>query len=607
MSVSGRPSDEPVVIIGAGPAGLTAAYELAKRNHRSIVLEKQHLVGGLAKTDSYKGYRFDTGGHRFFTKNASVNAMWQEILGKDFLRRPRLSRIYYHGKFFAYPLRPFNALKGLGPIEAIRVLLSYVWWQFFPYSPEDTFERWVTNRFGRRLFLTFFKAYTEKVWGIPCSELKAEWAAQRIKDLSLRTAVLSMVMKPRRTIKTLIEEFDYPRLGPGMMWEAVMRAVEDRNGIVRLGSDVVRVCRSGNHIDGVVISCDGTEEVVRGRQYLSSMPLGELIKKLDPPPPAAVLHAARSLTHRDFLTVCMVIDKPDVFPDNWIYIQDPEVMVGRIQNFKNWSPEMVPDSGKTSLSFEYFCSAGDDFWNLPDEKLLELAKRELEIIGLAKSSNVEDGCVFRIPNAYPIYDSSYEQYLNTVRAFVETFDNLQTMGRSGLHRYNNQDHSMITARLAVDNLMNGHRADLWAVNADAEYHEEMEIEGIGTVTTENVAEAVNQALVRVFSKLDKAALGAAIGTVSGLAIFVATVWLVIRGGPLLGDNLQLLRQYFPGYTVSVRGSILGLTYGFLFGFVTGWLFAFLRNGTAFFYMAAVHRRAELQMLRVFFDKFTEHF
>jgi protoporphyrinogen oxidase len=602
MSLEDRSREEAFVIIGAGPAGLTAAYELAKRNCRPIVLEKQHSVGGLAKTESYKGFHFDTGGHRFFTKNASIEAMWHEILGQDFRRRPRLSRIYYRGRFFAYPLRPFNALWGLGPLEAVRIVLSYVWWHFFPYSPEDTFEQWVTNRFGRRLFLTFFKAYTEKVWGIPCSELKAEWAAQRIKDLSLRAALLNMILKPRRTIKTLIEEFDYPRLGPGMMWEAVKQAVEEREGLVRLGSDVVRVSRSASRIEGVVISCDGRQEIVRGHKFLSSMPLGELVRKLDPPAPATVLEAARSLTYRDFLTVCVVVNKPDLFPDNWIYVQDPEVRVGRIQNFKNWSPDMVPDSRKTSLGLEYFCSAGDDLWNLPDEKLIGLARRELERIGLAKSADVEDGCVFRVPNAYPIYDSGYEEHLNTVRAFVETLENLQTMGRCGLHRYNNQDHAMITGRLAVENLTNGRRADLWAVNADAEYQEEMEVPEIAGATAEDVAVAIEHALVRVLPKIDRTALGAALGTVSGLAIFVATLWLVVKGGPFMGKNLRLLGQYFPGYTVSLPGSILGLGYGFLVGFVTGWLFAFLRNGTVFFYMAAVHRRAERQTLR----KFLEH-
>ncbi|MGH7820939.1 MAG: NAD(P)/FAD-dependent oxidoreductase, partial [Candidatus Binatia bacterium] len=493
MSTEDAARDQ-VVVIGAGPAGLTAAYELAKRGRRSVVVEKYGIVGGLARTENYKGYHFDMGGHRFFTKAEEVKRMWREVLGGEFLRRPRLSRIYYRKKFFDYPLKPVNALLGLGLVEAVLIVLSYVRWQLFPYRQEETFEQWVTNRFGRRLFLTFFKAYTEKVWGIPCSELKAEWAAQRIKDLSLRTAILNMVYKPRRTIKTLIEEFDYPRLGPGMMWNAVRETVESRSGVVRLNSDVVRIERTGNRIDGVVVSCNGHEEVIRGTHFLSSMPVTEFVRKLDPPPPDAVLRSAGKLSYRDFLTVCLIVKKKDLFPDNWIYIQDPEVRVGRIQNFKNWSPDMVPDPAKTSLGLEYFCNEGDDLWTMPDAELIALGKREIERIGLAREEDVEDGCVFRVAKAYPVYDSDYADYLAVVRSFVDGLENCQTVGRNGLHRYNNQDHAMLTGMLAVENLTNGHRNDLWSVNTDAEYHEEMEI----PAEVEQVVEVAEEALARAF-------------------------------------------------------------------------------------------------------------
>ncbi len=352
----------PVVIIGAGPAGLTAAYELTKFNRWPIVLEKRDIVGGLASTRNYKDFYFDIGGHRFFTKVAEVERMWHGVLGDDFLRRPRLSRIYYKGTFFDYPLKPLNALVGLGFFQSVLVVASYLRWHLFPHKREDTFEEWVTNRFGKRLFLSFFKTYTEKVWGIPCSELKAEWAAQRIKDLSLKTALLSMFVKPKKTIKTLIREFEYPRLGPGMMWKAVKDEVERRNGVVRLNCEVVRVHRTGNRIDSVVISCDGHEEVVRGTDFISSMPVTEFLRKLDPPPPLKVLDAADRLRYRDFLTVCLIIDRPDLFPDNWIYIHSPEVKVGRIQNYKNWSPAMVPDPSRTSLGLEYFLWDQDAEW-----------------------------------------------------------------------------------------------------------------------------------------------------------------------------------------------------------------------------------------------------
>ncbi len=345
-------NQEHVVIIGAGPAGLTAAYELTKFDRVATVLEKGRIVGGLARTESFRGFHFDLGGHRFFTKVDRVKKMWHEILNEDFLRRPRLSRIYYNNRFFYYPLKPMNALFGLGILESIRIILSYIRWQLFPHPQENSFEEWVTNRFGKRLFEIFFKTYTEKVWGIPTSELRAEWAAQRIKDLSLKTALLSIFMKPKNTIKTLIEEFHYPRYGPGMMWNAVREAIERRDCEVRLNTDVIRINRTGNRIDCVTAVCNGHEGVVEGTHFISSMPISDLILKLDPPAPPEVLDAAKKLSYRDFLTVAVIVNKKDLFPDNWIYVHSPDVQVGRIQNFKNWSPDMVPDPEKTSLGLE---------------------------------------------------------------------------------------------------------------------------------------------------------------------------------------------------------------------------------------------------------------
>jgi protoporphyrinogen oxidase len=466
-------SDSQVVIVGGGPAGLTAAYELTKAGYCPLVLEKQGLVGGLACTQNYKGYHFDMGGHRFFTKSKVVEEMWWEVLWGDFLRRPRLSRIYYKEKFFYYPLRALNTLLGLGPVESTLILFSYLRWRLFPHPVEDTFEQWVTNRFGKRLFQTFFKTYTEKVWGIPCSELKAEWAAQRIRDLSLKTALLNMVWKPRKVIKTLIEEFHYPRLGPGMMWNAVRRIVEKRGGIVQVGADVSSIRRRGSRIESVVVSRDGKEEVVKGTHFISSMPITEFLKKLDPLPPPAVRGAADNLKHRDFLTVCLIFNRPHLFQDNWIYVHDPGVKVGRVQNFKNWSPEMVPDSAKTSLGLEYFCNEGDALWSMPDAGLIELGKKEMEQIGIASAADVEDGCVFRVKHSYPVYDSAYRTCLATIREFLDNLENFQTIGRNGLHRYNNQDHAMLTGILAVRNLVRGEKNDLWSVNTDQEYHEEI--------------------------------------------------------------------------------------------------------------------------------------
>jgi protoporphyrinogen oxidase len=588
-----------IVIIGAGPAGLTAAYELAKLDQRPLVLEERDNVGGLSCTENYKGFHFDMGGHRFYTKVNEVKQFWHEILDGDFLRRPRLSRIYYRRKFFYYPLKPLNALLGLGFWDSTLIILSYIKWQLFPHKNEDTFEQWVTNRFGKRLFKTFFETYTEKVWGIPCSELKAEWAAQRIKDLSLKTALVAMFLKPKQTIKTLIDEFEYPRLGPGMMWKAVKERIENRGGEVRINTGVIGVHRNGSGIESVVVGCNGHREIIRGTHFISSMPVTEFIKKLDPPAPPAVLHAAQKLKYRDFLTVCLIVNQPDLFPDNWIYIHDPAVKVGRIQNFKNWSPDMVPDKNKTSLGLEYFCSEGDAVWNMPDADLIELGKREVERIGLARSSDIEGGCVFRVPKSYPVYDSGYRESLSVLRNFVGSLENFQTVGRNGLHRYNNQDHAMLTGMLAVRNVVFGERNDLWSVNTDQEYIEEIHVKEPAA----ELADTVETMLERVFLKLDRVAFGVSLGTVTGLALFLATVILVLKGGDVVGPNLRLLSEYFPGYRVTASGSAIGLFYGFLTGFVGGWFFALLRNTMMFLYMAAIHRRAELYVLRKLFEYF----
>jgi protoporphyrinogen oxidase len=592
---------QQVIVIGAGPAGLTAAYELTKLDLHPVVLESRDKVGGLARTESYNGFHFDMGGHRFFTKATEVNRMWSEVLDGNFLRRPRLSRIYYKHRFFNYPLKPLNALMGLGFWNSTRILLSYLKWQIFPYRQEDTFEQWVTNRFGKRLFQTFFKAYTEKVWGIPCSELKAEWAAQRIKDLSLKTALVTMFIKPRNTIKTLIDEFDYPRLGPGMMWKAVQEQIEQRDGSVRLNSDVVQINRTANRIDSLVISNHGHQETVEGTHFISSMPVTDFIKRLKPEPAAQVLRAAKQLKYRDFLTVCLIVNKTYLFPDNWIYIHDPSVRVGRIQNFKNWSADMVPDAAKTSLGLEYFCTEGDELWNMPDAQLVELGMREVERIGLASVGDIESGCVFRVPKSYPVYDSNYRDALSILRQFVDGLENFQTIGRNGLHRYNNQDHAMLTGMLAVRNVVLKERNDLWSVNADQEYHEE--IHGETETSLPHVEALIEGALSQVFAKLDRVSLGLSLGTVTGFLLFLATLILVLKGGDLVGPKLQLLSQYFPGYTVTAYGSLIGLLYGFLAGFSGGWGFAFLRNAMVFLYMATIHRRAELYQLRKMFEYF----
>ncbi|HEW81760.1 MAG TPA: NAD(P)/FAD-dependent oxidoreductase [Nitrospirae bacterium] len=469
-----------VVIIGGGPAGLTAAYQLTKRGEESVVLEKDKVVGGISRTVNYKDYLFDIGGHRFFTKIQVVADLWEEVLEKDMLRRKRLSRIYYNSKFFYYPLRPLNALLGLGIWNSSMILLSYLYAHVFPYKHEETFEQWVTNRFGKRLYNTFFKTYTEKVWGIPCSEIRAEWAAQRIKGLSLVSAIRNALINQNQSkgtvIKTLIDAFDYPKYGPGMMWETVSDIVQENGSKVHLETDVEGILWDGKNkkIEALEVRINGGKDVFYGTDFISTMPVRELVQKMKPAVPEEVLEAANRLSYRDFLTVALIVNKPKLFPDNWIYIHDPGVRLGRVQNFKNWSPHMIPDQNKTCLGLEYFCFEGDDLWNMADEDLVELGKREMETLGLVKSSEVEDGCVVRMPKAYPAYDSKYQSMLDMIRCFLKGITNLQLVGRNGMHRYNNQDHSMLTAMLAVENIF-GAEHDLWIVNDDLEYHEEKQL------------------------------------------------------------------------------------------------------------------------------------
>lgn len=463
-----------IVIIGGGPAGLTAGYELVKQGRQPLIIEHDSIVGGIARTETYKDYRFDIGGHRFYTKVQEVEKIWHEVLSEDLLTRPRLSRIYYNGQFYRYPIRIGNTLSNLGLQESLMIMASYARWQLKPYREEETFEQWVTNRFGRRLYRTFFKTYTEKVWGIPCSAIRSDWAAQRIRGLSMRTAITNALFNTDGP-KSLIEEFQYPRLGPGMMWERMQEKIEQSGGTVQLNTSATAVKHSNKRITKITVEHDGKERTIGVDELISSMPISQLIQRLDPAPPAEVLHAANALQYRDFLIVVLIVDRAELFPDNWIYIHDPNVRVGRIQNFKNWSPEMVPDQSKTSLGMEYFCSVGDEIWEKSEDELRTLATAEIDQLGLADTIDVIDATVIRQRRAYPVYDRDYLRHVQTLRSYVTQFDNLQTVGRNGMHRYNNQDHSMLTALLAARNL-NGEEHDLWDVNTERSYYEEFATE-----------------------------------------------------------------------------------------------------------------------------------
>ncbi len=471
-------ADDRIIVCGAGPAGLTAAYQLAKQGYQVTVLEADSVVGGISRTARYKDYRFDIGGHRFFTKIPEVQSLWEELLGDDLIDVPRLSRILYNGVFFNYPLKAANALAGLGWFQAAMIVMSYVHARMSPHPAEENFEQWVSNRFGHRLYRIFFKTYTEKVWGVPCTEIRAEWAAQRIQGLSLANAILSATSLNRRapTIKTLIDQFKYPRLGPGQMWEECAARVTRLGGSVLLNHRVVGLETEAGRVAAAIVDTPGGRCRIEGEHFITTMSLRSLVQALGPHRPAEALRAAEALTYRDFILVALILDAENLFPDNWIYVHTPGVKVGRVQNFRNWSAAMVPHAGESCIGMEYFCFKGGELWESSDAALLELAARELDSLGLAKSAKVIDGAVVRMPKAYPIYDSTYRENLDTVRAYIDPITNLHTVGRNGMHKYNNQDHSMYTAMLAVEN-MQGASHDLWEVNTDLEYHEEQRVDG----------------------------------------------------------------------------------------------------------------------------------
>jgi protoporphyrinogen oxidase len=608
---------QDILIIGAGPAGLTAAYELSKLGMRSTILEADDQVGGISRTVNYRGYRFDIGGHRFFSKVPLINDLWHEILKEEFLLRPRLSRIHYGGRYFDYPLKPINSLAGLGGMEALRIGLSYAKVKLAPSREEVNFEQWVTNRFGSRLYDIFFKTYTEKVWGMPCTEISADWAAQRIKNLSLREAVRNALVgtgqsKNDEVVTTLIEQFHYPRLGPGMMWECCEDLLAAQGSETLRGIYVERICHRQGRVECIYGRMPSGERMeFGGNHVISSMPLRDLICTLDPAPPDEVLQAARNLRYRDYLTVVLMVQRTSVFPDNWLYIHSPEVKLGRIQNYKNWSPDMVPDPASTSLGLEYFLWDQDEEWGWPQERLIERGIQECVQIGLIDPSEVTDGTVVRMPKAYPVYDQRYRNSIATLRAYMQHFKNLQTIGRNGLHRYNNQDHSMLTGVYAARNVL-GDTYDVWSVNTEQVYHEERQISkataGDRLVPTRlepdtEVTLDLSDAVIDVaFAKLDPVALGTAVSLVSGTGLFLAAAILLLNEGAFGEPNLALLGNYLYGFSTTWKGALLGFVEAGAVGFVLGSLGASLRNRCMRAYAALIRRRLLAQEQRDLLDK-----
>lgn len=465
-------TDFSPIVIGAGPAGITAAYALSERQVPVIVLEKDHQIGGLCKTVQHNGFRCDIGGHRFFTKNKQIQTMWENVLGEEFLIRPRLSRIYYQGKFFYYPLQIGNALAGLGVTNSARVIVSYLSRQFFPVKPEVSFGDWVSNRFGSELYNIFFKTYTEKVWGTSCNKLSADWATQRIRNLSLGRAVLhALGIGKGNKVASLIEQFQYPRLGPGQMYEAMIDHAVRHGAQVQLNHETIEIHHAHTRVTEVKALAFDERVSFPCSHCFSSMPLNELIMKMNPSAPEAVLNAARGLRYRSIITVNLLFKKPTPLSDNWVYIHSPEVKAGRLQFYANWSPHMVPAGGFSSVGFEYFCFENDSLWNLSDGELIKIALQDLFRLNLYSEEDFLDGFVVRYAKAYPMYENKYVEHLRAIRDWLSRFNNLYCVGRYGQFRYNNMDHSIMTALLAVRRML-GEEVDPWSVNAEGEYLEE---------------------------------------------------------------------------------------------------------------------------------------
>ena len=595
--MSSPSGDERTVVVGAGPAGLTAALELGKRGLPGVVFEVDEVVGGISRSVVFQGCRLDIGGHRFFTKVPQVEALWHEILGDDLLQRERMSRIYYRGTFFDYPLKPLNALRGLGVLESGRVAASYLRSQLFPIADETTFDAWVSNRFGRRLFEVFFETYTEKVWGMPCSEISAAWAAQRIKNLdllvALKNAFLGNGSGDGEVVTSLIDSFYYPRLGPGMMWERCRELAASHGIDTHLRSRVARVRHDGRRVAAVEV--EGPDGELRREScgtLISSMPIGKLVQAMEPAAPPEVLEAAASLRYRDFLIVGLIVEREELFPDNWIYVHSPEVRVGRVQSFKNWSPEMVSDPALSFIGLEYFVNRGDELWSLPDDELVELGKSEAETIGLFDPKEVRAGTVVRMPRAYPVYDGGYESHLAVLRKWLDRFDNLYTVGRNGQHRYNNQDHSML-AGLYAARCVAGEKLDLWSINVEQSFHEEVrgeEAEVRDRLTPSRAQADVESILEEAFALYDEVAAGGAVGIVASLGLAIATLALLLGPGQEFVPMLSLLGQYLFGYEVSWPGLLVGAVEAGVGGFALGWITARLINLLVSSYERGLERR-----------------
>lgn len=522
------------VIIGAGPAGLTAAYELVTRTDiKPVIIEQSNDIGGISKTVVHNGNRMDIGGHRFFSKSDIVMKWWQNILpiqgadskddilidlnfqrkrsqvkiskggpdpektDKVMLIRQRLSRIFFLRKFFDYPITlNGKTISNLGISRIVKIGWTYVWIQIFPVKNVNSLEDFFISRFGKELYLTFFKDYTEKVWGVPCSEIAADWGAQRIKELSISRALLhalKSIFKSEKSIEqkntdtSLIEQFMYPKLGPGQMWETVAQIIEEKGGLIIKNSEVIELNTGNNQVTGLTYlnHTTNTKSEIVGDYFFSTMPVKDLMNAMGNKVPSIVKTVSDGLQYRDFITVGLLLNKLKIknetkiktlnglVPDSWIYIQERDVKVGRLQIFNNWSPYMVADIDKVWIGLEYFCNEGDTLWEMKNDDFIQFAINELQSIDIIDKNEVLDSTLIRVPKTYPAYFGTYSQF-NVIREFTDKFENLFLVGRNGMHKYNNQDHSMLTAITAVNNIISGEKSkdNIWNINTEEEYHEE---------------------------------------------------------------------------------------------------------------------------------------
>ena len=476
---------EPIYILGAGPAGLAAAYTLTKQGQSVVVVERDGQVGGLAKSIEYQGFILDYGPHRFYTKIAPVLQLWDEVLGDEQVTVNRLTRIYYGGKYFSYPLKAKQVLSALGLIESLRIVLSYLSVRLFPKPQTNNFAEWVENKFGKRLSEIFFEGYTEKLWGIPCTEISPDWAAQRIKGLSLSKAIKNAILGNDGKVKNLIDQFQFPRLGSGQLYEKIAEYLQQHQQPILLNTEVIQVHHHNSQVSHITLKNRITkkENTVACGGLISSIPLTHFVQQLQSSPPEKVIDAAKSLKFRNTILVYLIVEGGNIFPDNWLYINDPRVQVGRVTNFANWSPEMLANTEQTPLCCEYWCNFGDDLWQCPEDELRILAEKDLRKIGLLKNQAVSDGFIVRLPRTYPVYAGNYQASLSEIQGYLQTFQNLQLVGRYGAFKYNNQDHSLLMGIFAAENVLTPGKHDLWNVNSDSEYVEEASAEAATTAAT----------------------------------------------------------------------------------------------------------------------------